>query len=143
MRSKIVLTLVVAALTALTASSQSAVGSGSTTLSWIPAVVYTNGAPMQLGSQRLFVARTDDTACNLNAAPTVFNQFASVSAGVATARHDNLWNGTYYYTAVSVDIFGNTSVNSNVACKRINIAGNWEAPPEGVRPQPPQNLQVQ
>ena len=143
MRIKVALATLVALLVAFTAGSQSTGGSGSSTLTWIPATLYTNGTPMQLGSQRLFLARTFESACSAAAPPTVFDPLATVSAGIATYIHDSLWNGTYYYTAVSVDIFGNTSVNSNVACKRINIAGNWEAPPEGVRPSPPQNLQVQ
>ena len=130
-----------AALCALLAGSVSGQsGAGSTSLTWLPANAYENGAPMQLAEQRLFVAKTNDVACGTP--PQTFNQFAVVSPGIATYIDSGLWNSTYYYTAVSVDIFGNPSVNSNVACKRINITGNWEPPPVGVRPNPPTNLQA-
>lgn len=134
------ISLAAVVLVAGAVSGQSGGGAGSTTLSWVPANSYTDGRPMQLGEQRLYVAKTNDAACGTP--PQTFDQFAVVSAGIASFVHSGLWNSTYYYTAVSVDLFGNASVNSNVACKRINLTGNWEPPPVGTVPNPPTNLQA-
>lgn len=110
-------------------------------LSWIPATTYTDNSPMQLGQQRIYAARTDELACG--APPPITALLATVSAGIATYVDSGLWNGTYYYAATSVDIFGSESVQSNAACKRVSITGNWQPPPAGVAPNPPSNLQVQ
>ena len=142
MRLTFVFLMIPCAIIASSAGGQSGVGQGQSALTWIPATSYTNGQAMQTGEQRLFVARTFEAACNTSP-PTVFDPLATVGAGIANFTHSGLYNGTYYYTSVAVDIFGNASVNSNVACKRVSLSGNWEPPPVGVVPNPPTNLVVQ
>lgn len=139
MRIKIAFAALVALIVAFIANAQT----GSSLLTWIPATTYTDSLPMQLGSQKLYYARNFDTACNLVSAPTSFNLITSLTPGIATYQHSTLWNGTYYYTLTVIDIFGTSSANSNVACKRINITGNFEPPGPGVKPNPPSGLTVQ
>ncbi len=115
---------------------------GSALLTWVPSSTYTNGAPMQTGEQRLYVERTNETQCGAGPA-TWPNQLATLTAGIASYQHSSLWNGAYYYIATVVDIFGTESAASNMACKVVNISGNWEPPPQGVIPNPPTNLVAQ
>ena len=118
-------------------------GQGSATLTWTPASTYTNGSAMTLAAQNIYMT-TVQGACvtsilQPNAGPACQLR-ATVGAGISSYVVDGLFNGTWYFTADSVDDIGNTSFSSNEASKLINIVGNL---PPGVRPNPPGNLAAQ
>jgi len=118
-------------------------GSGTANLSWLLADSYDDGSFMQLGEQRIYAARTFSTVCGTAPVVADFTLFATVGAGIQAYGATKLWNGGWYWYGTSIDIFGNESIPSNIACKGISISGNWPPPGQGVKPNPPRNFHAQ
>ena len=134
MRNQIALVLL------LVSSGVQAAGTGSTSLLWDPADSYTDGSFMVLANQRIYAARDANVQCGT--APDIgsFVLIASVEAGIASYVYGSQYNGAWYFYATSIDVFGNESDPSNIACNSINITGNWQPPGQGVKPLPPGQL---